>query len=216
MTKKTKSKKKPVKPKQKKQKKSTVAAVKKQSPIKVIVNVKKLLALDEAVKYVIDLSGEKGLEIFKYLIYHGPMEENLLAKQLKFNKANAIRKFLYKLYNKSLVSYVRKKRGVKAWYTYYWRANPDRLIFLLQKEYEDEIAQAKKSIDLNKSADFYVCNNCNRQYSLTKALENDFRCVNCNGVLSHLEASTLVGEKESRISFLNRKIEGLQSLIKTK
>jgi transcription initiation factor TFIIE subunit alpha len=197
-------------------KKAPKARLKKLRPIKVIVNVKKLLLLEEAIKYVTDLSGDKGLEVFKYLIYKGPMEENALAKKLKFNKANAIRKFLYKLYNKSLVSYVRKKRGAKAWYTYYWRANPERLVFLLQKEYEDEIAQAKKSIDLNKSGDFYICNNCNRQYGLTKALENDFRCSNCNGTLSHLEASEVVGEKESRISFLNKKIEKLLELVKTK
>lgn len=187
-----------------------------QKPQKIIVNVNKLLALDEAIKYVIDLSGEKGLEIFKYLIAHGPMEENLLARKLKFEKANAIRKFLYKLYNKNLVSYTKKKKGAKAWYTYYWKASPERLLFLIRKEYEDEIAQARKSIDLNKANDFYVCENCNRQYELNKALENDFRCSNCNGVLVHTEISEIVGDKQNRIEFLNGKIKKLLELVKIK
>ncbi|MCL5101335.1 MAG: hypothetical protein M1348_01855 [Candidatus Parvarchaeota archaeon] len=185
-------------------------------PQKIIVNVKKLLALEEATKYIIDLSGDKGLEIFTYLIDKGPMEENLLARKLKFEKANAIRKFLYRLYNKNLVSYTKKKRGAKAWYTYYWRANPERLLFLIQKEYEDEITQAKKSIDLNKANDFYVCENCNRRYELNKALENDFRCSNCNGVLMHIETSEIVSDKQNRIDFLNGKIKKLLELIKVK
>ncbi len=215
MSKNTRKKTKHVK-KQAEKKKAVIKKNKKEKPIKVIVNINKLLSLEEAVKYVTDLGGDRGLEIFKYLIHKGPMEENLLARRLRFNKANAIRKFLYKLYNKGLVSYVRKKRGVKAWYTYYWRSNPERLIFLLQKEYEDEIAQAEKSIALNKSGDFYLCNNCNRQYSLTKALENDYICINCNNTLVHLEVSEITGEKQSRIAFLNKKIEKLQELIKTK
>ncbi|MCL4399347.1 hypothetical protein M1293_02460 [Candidatus Parvarchaeota archaeon] len=178
------------------------------------INTKRLLALDEAVKYITDLSGEKGLEIFRYLIDHGTMEENTLAKKMKFKKANAIRKFLYKLYNKTLVSYIRKKKGSKAWYTYYWSANPDRLMFLLKKEYEDEIAQAKKSIELNKANDFYICNSCNRRYDLNSALENDFRCYNCGAPLSHMDLSEIVEDKDSRIRFLKEKIDALSRLVK--
>lgn len=196
------------------QRKAAVQKIKK--PQKIIINVAKLLVLEEAIKYVVDLSGEKGLEIFKYLIAKGPMEENLLARKLKFEKANAIRKFLYRLYNKNLVAYTKKKKGAKAWYTYYWKANPERLIFLIRKEYEDEIKQAKKAIDLNKANDFYICENCNRQYDLNKALENDFRCANCNGPLVHMEVAQVVGEKENRISFLNEKISKLSELVKIK
>jgi transcription initiation factor TFIIE subunit alpha len=194
----------------------TKSIKKAQKPQKVIVNVNKLLTTEEAIKYVIDLGGESGLNIFKYLIFHGPMEENILARKLKFEKANAIRKFLYRLYNKNLVSYTKKKKGAKAWYTYYWKANPERLVFLIKKEYEDEIKQAKKSIDLNKANDFYICENCNRQYDLNKALENDFRCANCNGMLAHMEISQIVGEKEGRIGFLNDKIKKISELIKIK
>ncbi len=191
-------------------------AIKQPKPQKVIININKLLSLEEAIKYVVDLSGEKGLEVFKYLIARGPMEENALAKKLKFEKANAIRKFLYKLYTKNLVSYTKKKKGAKAWYTYYWKASPERLVFLIQKEYEDEIKQAKKSIDLNKANDFYICETCNRQYELKQALENDFRCANCNGVLKHMETSQVVGEKENRIFFLNEKIRKLSEIFKIK
>lgn len=200
----------------KKQKKATREkhARKSNTLPRIIVNVKKLLMTEEAVKYVIDLSGEKGLEIFKYLIARGPIEENTLARKLKFEKANAIRKFLYRLYSKNLVSYTKKKKGAKAWYTYYWRANPERLVFLIKKEYEDEIKQAKKAIDLNKANDFYVCESCNRRYDLNKALENDFRCANCNGPLTHIETSQIMGEKENRIDVLNEKIKKISELVR--
>ena len=200
-----------------KHKKPAKQAKNKRQPVKkIIVNVKKLLALEEAIKYITDLAGDKGLEIFEYLIVHGPIEENLLARKLNFEKANAIRKFLYRLYNKNLVSYVKKKRGYKAWYTYYWSANPERLVFLIQKEYEDEINQAKKAIDLNKVSDFYLCETCNRRYDMKEALENDFRCANCNSVLAHMDASEVVGEKRNRIDFLNEKIRKLSQVIRVK
>ncbi|MCL4406697.1 hypothetical protein M1139_01200 [Candidatus Parvarchaeota archaeon] len=181
-----------------------------------VVNVKKLFGIEEAVKYLLDLSGDKGIEVFKYLITHGEMEENLLAKRMKFNRANAIRKYLYKLYNKNLVSYIRVRKGSKAWYTYYWKANPERLVFLLKGIYEEEIKQAKKSIELNKTADFYVCEVCNRRYSLNEALENDFRCSNCGGNLQHLENALFISDKENRIKFLNKKIANLDKLVREK
>ena len=116
-------------------------AIKQPKPQKVIININKLLSLEEAIKYVVDLSGEKGLEVFKYLIARGPMEENALAKKLKFEKANAIRKFLYKLYTKNLVSYTKKKKGAKAWYTYYWKASPER-----RKEYKENRKEYYKCV----------------------------------------------------------------------
>ncbi len=181
-----------------------------------VVNMKKLLSIEEAIKYLLDLSGDKGIEVFKYLITHGQTEENALAKKMKFNRANAIRKYLYKLYNKNLVSYIKVRRGAKAWYTYYWKANPERLVFLLKGIYSDEIKQAEKSIELNKTADFYVCETCNRRYSLNEALENDFKCANCGGVLQHLENSEFIEDKQKRIKFLQKKIENLEKLVKEK
>ena len=89
-------------------------------------------------------------------------------------------------------------------------------MFLIRKEYDDEILQAQKSIDLNKANDFYECQNCNRQYDLNKALENDFRCANCNGVLTHIGISEIVGDKKNRIEFLNGKIKKLSELMRPK
>lgn len=196
--------------------KTNKAKIRKVRPKKVIVDIKKLMALEEAIKYVVEVSGDKGLEVFNYLLKRGTMEENSLARAMKFEKANSIRKFLYKLYNKNLVSYVKKKRGKKAWYTYYWTANAERLIFLLKKQYEDEIAQTKQSITLNKVNDFYICNTCNRRYDVTKALENDYKCANCGSILQHLDINSVLSDKQNRISFLNEKIKRLFGLVKYK
>jgi transcription factor E len=183
---------------------------------KTIIDVKSLMSLDEAKKYVFDLAGDKGIEIFTFLLNRSPIEENKLARKMKFERANAIRKFLYRLYSKNLVSYIKKKHGVKAWYTYYWEAHPDRLLFLIQKDYEDEIKQAQKSIDLNKATDFFTCNTCNRRYDLQTALENDFVCSNCHGQLSHMDINQVLVDKENRIAFLNEKIKKLSLLVKTR
>ncbi len=181
---------------------------------KIVIDTNKLLRLEEARKYVIDVAGEKGLEVFEFLISKGEMEENLLAKKLKFEKANAIRKFLYRLYNKNLVSYRKVRKNNKAWYTYYWNANPEKLVFIIREIYEDEIKQTKKSMELNKAEDFYVCDICNRRYDVNEALQNDFRCRNDGGVLTHIESEKILGDKQSRIDFISRKLEGLKQLIK--
>jgi transcription initiation factor TFIIE subunit alpha len=181
---------------------------------KVIVDTKKLLQLEEARKYVIDVAAEKGLEIFQFLISSGEMEENLLAKKLKFEKANAIRKFLYRLYNKNLVSYRKVRKNNKAWYTYFWSANPERLVFIISEMYEDEIKQTNKSMELNKAEDFYVCDICNRRYEVNEALQNDFRCKNDGGVLTHIESEKVLEDKQSRIDFLKGKLDRVKKLVK--
>ena len=144
------------------------------------------------------------------------MEENKLARALRFERANAIRKYLYRLYSKGLVSYIKTRKGSKSWYTYYWSANIQRLIFLIRESYEDEIKQTRKSIELNKAEDFYVCGTCNRRYDINKALQNDFRCPYCGSVLGHLEQSQMLQDKQSRIDFLNSKIAKLLKLVKEK
>jgi transcription initiation factor TFIIE subunit alpha len=181
---------------------------------KVIIDTNKLLRLEEARKYVIDIAGEKGLEVFEFLIAKGEMEENLLAKKLKFEKANAIRKFLYRLYNKNLVSYRKIRKNNKAWYTYFWGANPEKLVFIIREMYEEEIKQTKKSMELNKAEDFYVCDICNRRYDVNEGLQNDFRCKNDGGVLTHLESSKILEDKQSRIDFLDKKLNALKQLVK--
>ena len=201
-----KSVKKSVKPKNKHQK---IVKVK-----KLQVDSKKLLRLDEARKYVIDVSGEKGLEVFQFLISRGEMEENLLARKLKFEKANAIRKFLYRLYNKNLVSYRKVRKNNKAWYTYFWSANPEKLALIISQIYEEEIKQTKKSMELNKAEDFYVCDICNRRYEVNEALQNDFRCKNDGGILNHVEPEKILEDKQSRIDFLNKKLENVAKIIK--
>ncbi len=178
------------------------------------VDTKKLLQFEEAKKYVIDVSGENGLNVFQFLISNGEMEENTLAKKLKFEKANAIRKFLYRLYNKNLVSYRKVKKNNKAWYTYFWSANPEKLVMIINHMYEDEIKQTKKSMELNKAEDFYVCDICNRRYDVNEALQSDFRCKNDGGMLNHVESEQVIGDKQSRIDFLNKKLEKVKKLIK--
>jgi transcription initiation factor TFIIE subunit alpha len=196
----------------KKAKKTKKTAVKKEK--KIIIDTNKLLRLEEARKYVIDVAGEKGLEVFEFLIAKGEMEENLLAKKLKFEKANAIRKFLYRLYNKNLVSYRKIRKNNKAWYTYFWSANPEKLVFIIREMYEEEIKQTKKSMELNKAEDFYVCDICNRRYDINEALQNDFRCKNDGGVLTHIESGKVLEDKQSRIDFLNKKLNELKQLVK--
>jgi len=210
-TKKVKNKVKKVKPKAK-IKKAKKAAVKHEK--KIVIDTNKLLKLEEARKYVIDVAGEKGLEVFEFLISKGEMEENMLAKKLKFEKANAIRKFLYRLYNKNLVSYRKVRKNNKAWYTYFWKANPEKLVFIIKEMDEEEIKQTKKSIELNKAEDFYVCDICNRRYDVNEALQNDFRCKNDGGVLTHIESGKILEDKQSRIDFLNKKLHALDQLVK--
>lgn len=201
-------------------KKSVKAAIKPQEKAqkqkKVVVDWKHLMQLEEATKYILDLSGEEGLKIFQYLLSHGTTEENKLAKKMGFDKTNSIRKYLYTLYSRTLVSYNKKKKGKKAWFIYSWYANPDRLIYLLKEIYQNDINQINKSIELNKVEDYYICNSCNRLYDVSTALQNDFRCPNCGTVLEHIDTAKVLESRQNRIHELKKKIEYLDSLIKVK
>ncbi|MBE5728096.1 hypothetical protein IHE50_01620 [Candidatus Parvarchaeota archaeon] len=174
---------------------------------------KRLLSLEEAEKYIYEAGGENGLKIFKYLIEKDVVEEGQLARKLGVEKINTIRKDLYKLFSKGLVAYIRKKRGKKAWYTYYWFANPDILILALKQEYQDEIDQIKKAVDLNKVEEYYICPICNRVYDAKTALENDFKCSNCGNILTHIDTEKVLETKLERIRELEKKIAFLDKFV---
>ena len=118
---------------------------------------------------------------------------------------------LYKLSDEGLVSFVRKKDKKKGWYTYFWTFNPDKALELLQKNVIKEIEQVEHQLKSREVKRFYICPSCNIEVSEETALVNNFTCSECGEVYELNDNKKSIGDLNSNINKLKKKLEEIKS-----
>lgn len=152
-----------------------------------------------------DIAGKQSTEIVKLLEGKKDVNEFLIAKKLKMT-INQTRNILYKLADKGLVSFIRKKDKRKGWYIYFWTLNVLKALELLEQKILDEIHQLRSQLKNRKTKRFYYCNTCNVEVGEETALLNDFTCRECGQVYVLGEQDKLIKELEAGIEKLERRL----------
>ncbi len=170
----------------------------------------KIIQKDEKLIRYIEETDEKAMDIFKLLLKNGEMSEKDLAKTLKFEKENALRKILYKMQEKNIVSCTERKRGKMI--ECIWRANLILLINRMIKLHEEQIFKIDREMDLQKADNHYRCPACTRVYSEEEAMENNFICPYDKEPLQFIDYETFRKEKEAEKKNLQERIKELSEL----
>ncbi len=135
----------------------------------------------EDVKELIrEIAGEEGYFVFSYLLKKkNEIDEFTLSENLDI-QVNKLRSILYKLYNKGLVKFSKKRDKKKGWFIFSWSANPTQLLYLMRKKYKEQISYYEKLL----SGDYYFCeNNPDKAYTLEEAAQTMFLCPICGAPL---------------------------------
>ncbi len=135
-------------------------------------------------------------------LLHGKKNVNefIIAKKLKLN-INQARNILYKLAERGIISFIRKKdRKNGGWYTYYWTLDVGKALNVLKSTFEQELSTLDSQLNSRRRDRFYVCKNCDSELGEEQALLNNFTCTECGEVLELRDNRDLVVKLEGDIT----------------
>ena len=103
-------------------------------------------------------------------------------------KINIVRKVLYDMFGKALISGIRVKDEKKGWFVYRWRAKQDHVDNFIENQKKKILDRLHKRLEHEDSTEFYHCGNhqCPR-LKFDAAVELFFKCPECKGMLNMVD-----------------------------
>ena len=103
-------------------------------------------------------------------------------------RINIIRKVLYDMFGKALITGIRVKDEKKGWFVYRWRAKSDQVENFIDNQKKKILDRLQKRLEYEESSEFYHCGNdqCNR-IKFDSAIESFFKCPTCKGNLNMID-----------------------------
>ena len=103
-------------------------------------------------------------------------------------RINIIRKVLYDMFGKALITGIRVKDEKKGWFVYRWRAKNDQVDNFIDNQKKKILERLQKRLEYEESSEFYHCGNdqCQR-IKFDIAIESFFKCPTCKANLSMVD-----------------------------
>jgi len=100
-------------------------------------------------------------------------------------RINMVRKVLYDLFGKSLITGIRVKDERKGWFVYRWRSRRDEVENFIENQKKKISERLQHRLDYENSSEFYHCGNADcLRITFENALEAMFKCPSCGKILN--------------------------------
>lgn len=165
---------------------------------------------DEVNSLVKSVVGEEGFHIVEHLFSVFKADEFEIAKSLE-EDVNFVRSVMYKMYTNNLVSYTRRRDPEKGWYIYTWELVPKKLYLALINDKQKKLDNLFKEVEMEKRKEqTFHCPTCSICLDFPKALELNFTCFACGGMVEPLDNISTIDNLNKDIQFLSDNIGTLK------
>ena len=139
---------------------------------------------DPFVKISYMLGGDEYLKVARSLLKAQNATDEEIASSTGL-RINMVRKVLYDLFGKSLITGIRVKDERKGWFVYRWRSRREEVENFIQNQKKKIKGRLQERLDYENSSQFYHCgnNDCER-VTFENALDQFFKCPSCGDVLN--------------------------------
>ncbi|MEM3018212.1 MAG: transcription factor [Candidatus Bathyarchaeia archaeon] len=162
---------------------------------------------DELMKIAGLLGEEDAVKIVKSLAKLKEATEDVIANDSGV-RLNIVRKVLYKLYDKTLISCRRVRDEKTGWYVFYWKLQPDQLDAFVRSRKRRTLEKLKTRLEYEKTHTFFVCNKCaGISLPFEEAIESAFRCPKCGGQFVESKNDRIIEELEKLITRLEAELK---------
>lgn len=155
--------------------------------------------------YLHRLISDEGIELLKRFPDEGEHSDEDLAAKTGIN-LNTVRHTLYTLYEKRLAEYHRIKNNETGWLTYLWQLRIDRIYDTIREDLQLVLDKLEHRAQFEEENDFYICRECGIIYTFTKALDNEFKCPECENAVTHFDNEALLNALKQRIQSIKESI----------
>jgi transcription initiation factor TFIIE subunit alpha len=146
-----------------------------------------------------ELGGAKSIDVVGVLRKHKEVDEFKLADRLKMD-VKAVRKILYRLYEKKLVSFRKMRDETRGWHVYIWRLEPGKIAKLMTEQKEKSIGQLRDQLDHERGNQFFKCENGCVRVVFDRAFESNFACSECGGKLIFFDNASIIKQLREYIN----------------
>ena len=163
---------------------------------------------DKRIQEIVDESvGEDAFKVVKFLKGKKDVSEFKISSGMK-SEIQQVRNVLYRLHNKNLVTYKRKKDNKKGWYISYWTFDRSKVKELLKKMNQEKLEKFKERLEVesNNVNSFFMCQKACTRMDFHNSISYDFRCPEC-GLLMEQQDNT------KTINFLKEKIREIETVV---
>lgn len=150
------------------------------------------------------ITGEKGVIVVRAMGKEELTDEEL-AERTNL-KVNIVRSILYKLHDHRLATYRRERDKKTGWYIYYWRLTTDRLKDIILQRKRLVIKNLKERLEYELGSKFFFCPCNGKRYTYEEALEHNFSCPDCSGVMLEIDNSKIIEALKSQIEKLEKEL----------
>jgi transcription initiation factor TFIIE subunit alpha len=163
--------------------------------------------LQKFLKEIVTLiAGKQAEEIVDLLDGTKYVNEFIIAKKLNLT-INQTRNILYKISDQGLVSFIRKKDKRKGWYTYFWKIEILKSLEFLRNSILKKMEQINYQIKSRETKEFYLCPNCNIEFTEENALIHNFTCNECGNIVSRKDNSSSIKDYNKELEKLKKELE---------
>lgn len=153
-----------------------------------------------------EFTGAGSEKIVDLLYAKKNVNEFLIAKKLGLT-INQTRNMLYKLADRGLVGFIRKKDKKKGgWYTYFWTLNAKKGLERYKEKIDKEITRLKGNLSNREVGRYFFCKNCGIEYNEENAMLNNYTCPECGEVLD-------IRQNEEQIKGMKAELAKHESLL---
>lgn len=146
---------------------------------------------DSFVKIAGVLGGEEYIRVARALLNSENATDEEIASATGL-KINTVRKTLYDLFGKSLITGVRVRDLKRGWFVYRWRAQRDQVDGFIDTQKRKALDRLQKRLDFEESHEFYSCGKPECQkYTFEQSIEIFFKCPDCQETLNLIDNSHL-------------------------
>jgi len=130
------------------------------------------------------IGGDEYLKVARSLLKAEDATDEEIASSTGL-RINMVRKVLYDLFGKSLITGIRVKDERKGWFVYRWRSRREEVENFIENQKKKIGERLQQRLDYENSSEFYHCGNedCPR-VTFEDSLEAMFKCPSCNQVLN--------------------------------
>ena len=153
---------------------------------------------DPFVKIANMIGGDEYLKVARSLLKAQDATDEEIASSTGL-RINMVRKILYDLFGKALITGIRVKDERKGWFVYRWRSRKDEVENFIEAQKKKISDRLQQRLDYENSSQFYHCGNddCLR-VTFEEGLEQFFKCPSCGLVLN------LKKNEKAKKSFSNK------------
>jgi transcription initiation factor TFIIE subunit alpha len=161
---------------------------------------------DSFVKIAGLLGGEEYVRVARALLNNEDSTDEEIASATGL-KINAVRRALYDLFGRSLITGVRVRDLKRGWFVYRWRAQRDQVDGFIENQKRKALERLRRRFDHEDTHEFYYCYTppCPKQ-TFEQALEILFKCPNCGRILNRVDNAELLQALQWKIAQIETEI----------